>query len=50
MTAELVHIGAALAFGGFTGSYWAGLRTQKAWWLVPSLVFLVLAAFAAGYR
>lgn len=50
MVAELVHVGAVIAFGGAAGTFWVGLRTQHARWVIPCWAFIVLAAFAAGYR
>lgn len=50
MTAELIHIGAVLAVGGIAGSYWAGLRTGRVWWLLPAYAFLILTAAAAGWQ
>jgi hypothetical protein len=47
---DLIHVGAVLAFGGFAGTFWAGVRTQRAWILLPCYVFLIAAAFAAGYQ
>jgi hypothetical protein len=51
LEAELIHIGAVICFGGFAGSYWAGLRDAgKVWWLYPAVTFLLAAAFMAAWN
>jgi hypothetical protein len=49
---DLVHVGAVIAFGGFAGCYWAGLRDWLAgiYWLPCAVFFIVFAASAAGYH
>jgi len=43
MTPDLIHAGAVIAFGGFAGCVWAGVRhiLSSAWWAAAAMVFLL---------